>query len=140
MGAHLILVWIAVVLLHKPVFRFLEQIATAAADIPLLLGLIVIGLLSVLIWIPVWTYKMIQDLEEPTQGVGMIIFIIFFALPAWLISLFALKVFWELGFWLILSAPITGFIALPVWPFVKNRIKKIRWARWLYKRRRGAVQ
>ena len=128
----LIVLWLAAVLLHRPLIRFLEQIAIAATDIPLLHGLIVIGLLGVLIWIPAWTYKMIEDLEEPTQGVGMVMFIVFFALPTWLLSLFILKVFWGLGFWLVISAVISAiFLATGAISLLKRgrRVRRVLWRR-----------
>ncbi len=134
----LIVLWLAAVLLHRPLIRFLEQIAIAATDIPLLHGLIVIGLLGVLIWIPAWTYKMIEDLEEPTQGVGMVMFIMFFALPAWLISLFILKVFWGLGFWLIVSLLMLGILALLLLLVIPKT--QARMMRWVFNRKRRSLR
>jgi hypothetical protein len=123
----LIVLWLAAVLLHRPLIRFLEQIAIAATDIPLLHGLIVIGLLGVLIWIPAWTYKMIEDLEDPTQGVGMVMFIVFFALPAWLLSLFILRVFWGFGFWLVIGAVIPAVFLAPFMHRMRKRGRRMRW-------------
>jgi len=123
----LIILWLAAVLLHRPLIRFLEQIAIAATDIPLLHGLIEIGLLGVLIWIPAWTYKMIEDLEDPTQGVGMVMFIVFFALPAWLLSLFILRVFWGFGFWLVIGAVIPAVFLAPFMIRVQKRGRRMRW-------------
>jgi len=123
----LIILWLAAVLLHRPLIRFLEQIAIAVTDIPLLHGLIVIGILGVLIWIPAWTYKMIQDLEEPTQGIGMILFVVFFALPSWIISLFILKVFWGLGVLLVIGAMISAVFLAPIMIRVQKRGRRMRW-------------
>ena len=125
----LIILWLAAVLLHRPLIRFLEQIAIAVTDIPLLHGLIVIGILGVLIWIPAWTYKMIQDLEEPTQGIGMILFVVFFALPSWIISLFILKVFWGFGVLLVIGAVISAVFLAPIMIRVQKRGQSMRWVR-----------
>jgi len=122
----LIILWLAAVLLHRPLIRFLEQIAIAVTDIPLLHGLIVIGILGVLIWIPAWTYKMIQDLEEPTQGIGMILFVVFFALPAWIISLFILKVFWGFGVLLVIGAVISAVFLAPIMIRVQKHGRRMR--------------
>ena len=122
----LIVLWLAAVLLLKPLFRFLEQIAIAVTNVPLLHGVIVVGILGVLIWIPVLTYKMIQDLEEPTQGLGMIMFIVFFALPAWLLSLFILKVFWGFGFWLVIGAVISAVFLAPFMNRMQKRGRRMR--------------
>ncbi|NBT29641.1 MAG: hypothetical protein EBT18_09195 [Gammaproteobacteria bacterium] len=121
-----IILWLAAVLLLRPFFQFLEHIAIAVSDIPLLHGLIVIGILGVLIWIPVLTYKMIQDLEEPTQGIGMILFIVFFALPAWIISLFILKVFWGFGVLLVIGAVISAVFLAPIMIRVEKRGRRMR--------------
>ena len=122
----LIILWLAAVLLHRPLIRFLEQIAIAVTDIPLLHGLIVIGILGVLIWIPVLTYKMIQDLEEPTQGIGMILFVVFFALPSWIISLFILKVFWGFGVLLVIGAVISAVFLAPIMIRVQKHGRRMR--------------
>jgi len=121
-----IILLLAAVLLLRPFFQFLEHIAIAVSDIPLLHGLIVIGILGVLIWIPVLTYKMIQDLEEPTQGIGMILFIVFFALPAWIISLFILKVFWGFGVLLVIGAVISAVFLAPIMIRVEKRGRRMR--------------
>jgi hypothetical protein len=124
-----IILLLAAVLLLRPFFRFLEHIAIVVTDIPLLHGLIVIGIFGVLIWIPVLTYKMIQGLEEPTQGIGMILFIVFFALPAWIISLFILKVFWGFGVLLVIGAVISAMFLAPIMIRVQKRGRSMRWVR-----------
>jgi len=124
-----IILWLAAMLLLRPFFQFLEHIAIAVSDIPLLHGLIVIGILGLLIWIPVLTYKMIQDLEEPTQGIGMILFVVFFALPSWIISLFILNVFWGFGVLLVIGAMISAVLLAPIMIRVQKRGRSMRWVR-----------
>ncbi len=87
---------------------------------------ITIVLVALLIGAPVWLVIMAKDLEEHTQGMGLVVFAVVFVAPVWLICLFILKAYWATGFWMILSSPLIAIAGLVSYFYLRPYFRKGR--------------